>query len=91
MQFSSISPIDKTLLGATTTGHCGPGVNDNERVLLILQSSSITVTSSSDCLMLYTGHSFGESWSSVEKQAVGLFCSTSRLDHELLVVYLSSL
>ena len=57
MQFSSISPIDRTLSGATILGQYGPGSNGNEEVLCIPQSPSITGTSPSDCLVSYTGHS----------------------------------
>ena len=49
-QFSSIWPIDMTLSDATTLGQSGPRRDSNERVLCILQSFSITETSSSDCL-----------------------------------------
>ena len=48
-----------TLSDATTPGQSGPGSDNNEGVLRIPQSSSITATSSSDCLMSYPGHSFG--------------------------------
>ena len=41
-QFSSIWPIDRTLLGATTPSQSGPGSDGNEELLHILQSSSIT-------------------------------------------------
>ena len=58
MQFSSIWPIDRTLSGATTLGQSGPGSYGNDRVLHIPQSSSITETSPSDCLVSYPGHSF---------------------------------
>ena len=52
MQFSSIWPIDRTLSGATTPGQSGPGSDG------LPQSSSITGTSPSDCLVSYPGHSF---------------------------------
>ena len=54
---SSIWPIDRALSGATIPGQSGPENNGNEGVLLIAQSSSITGTSPSDCLMSYPGHS----------------------------------
>ena len=57
MQFSSIQPIDKALSGATIPSQSGPGSNDNERVLRILQSLCITETLPSDCLVSYSGHS----------------------------------
>ena len=53
MHFSSISPIDRTLLGVTTPGQSGPGSNSNDEVLHIPQSSSIMGTSPLDCLMSY--------------------------------------
>ena len=70
MQFSSIWFIDKTLLGATTPGLIGTGSDGNEGVLRISQSSSITRTSPSDCLVSYPGHLFGESYPSAEKQCI---------------------
>ena len=50
-QFSSILPIDKTLTGTISPGQCRPGSDGNEDVLGILQSSCITGTSPSDCLV----------------------------------------
>ena len=44
------------LSGVTTLGQSGSGSNGNEGVLRIPQSSSITGTSSSDCLMSYPEH-----------------------------------
>ena len=52
-QFSSIQPIDRTLPGAIIPGQSGPRSDGNEGVLCILQSSSITETSLSDCLVSY--------------------------------------
>ena len=57
MPNSSIWPIDRTITGATTPGQNGPGSYDNERVLRIPQSSSITGASPSDYLVSYLGHS----------------------------------
>ena len=51
MHFSSIWPIDRTPSGNTTPGKSGPGSDGNEGVLRIPQSSSITGTSPSDCLV----------------------------------------
>ena len=59
MQFSSNGPTDRALSGATTLGQSGPGSDGNEEVLNILQTSSITGTLPSDCLMSYPGHSWG--------------------------------
>ena len=50
-QFSSIWPIDRTPLGATTLGPRGPESNGNEGVLRILQSSGITGALLSGCLV----------------------------------------
>ena len=47
------------LPGVTIPGQSGPGSNGNEGVLHIPQSSSITGTSLSDCLVSYTGQSLG--------------------------------
>ena len=46
------------------------GVMGNEGALCIPQSSSITGTSPSDCLVSYPGHSLGESYPSAEVQLV---------------------
>ena len=70
MSNSSIWPIDRTLSGATTLDQSGPGSNDNEGILRILQSFNIIRASSSDCLVSYTGHSLEESYVSVEMQSV---------------------
>ena len=70
MSNSSIWPIDRTLLGATTPGQSGPGSNGNERQLHISQSSSITKASLSDCLESYLGHLLGETYPSAEMQLV---------------------
>ena len=56
-QFSSIWPIDRTLSSAITLGQSGPGSDDSEGLFHIPQSSSITGTSPSDCLVSYPGHS----------------------------------
>ena len=53
-------------------GLSGPGGNDNEDVLCIPQSSSITGASPPDCLASYPGHSFGKSL----MLAVGVFPQT---------------
>ena len=62
--------IDRTLLSATTPSRSGPGSDGNEGVLCILQSSSITEASPSDCLVSYAGHLLGESYPSAETQSV---------------------
>ena len=62
--------MDRTLSGATTHGQAGPGSDDNEGIPRIPQSSGITDTSPSDCLVLYTGNSLGESYPSAEMQSV---------------------
>ena len=64
MQFSSIWPIDRTLLGDTT------GSGGNKGVLCIPQSSSINGTSPSDCLVSYQDTRWREgSYSSAEVQS----------------------
>ena len=57
--FNSIWPIDRLPPGANTPGQSEHGSYDNEGVLCIPQSSCITETSPSDCLVSYTGHSLG--------------------------------
>ena len=56
---NSIWPIDSALSDATTPRQSGTGSDDNEGELHIPQSSSITGTSPSDCLLSYPGHSLG--------------------------------
>ena len=67
---SSIWPIDRILSCAIILGQSGPGSDGNEGGLCILQSSSITGTSKSDCLVSYPEHSLGVSYPSVEMQSV---------------------
>ena len=59
MQFNSIQPVHRNLSGATILGQSSPGSNGSEGVLRIPQSSSITGTSPSDCLVSYPGLSLG--------------------------------
>ena len=75
MQFSSIQPIDRALSGATPPGQSGPGINGNKGVLRFPQSSSITGTTPSDCLLSYPGYSLVGSHPS----AIGVFYRPSRL------------
>ena len=73
MSNSSIWPIDRTLSGAITPGHSGPGNNGNDGVLHIPQSPTITGTSPSDCSVSYPVHSLGvvgSSYTSTEMQSV---------------------
>ena len=65
-QFSYIQPRDRTISGATTPGQSGPGSSGNEEVLCIPQSSSITGTSPSNCLVSYQDTRYP----STEKQSV---------------------
>ena len=51
-----IWPIEKTLLGATSSGKSELGSDSYDGVLRIPQSSSITGVSPSDCLVSYLGH-----------------------------------
>ena len=61
-----ISPIDRTLPGATSPGQSGPGSNDNE-----VPQSSTAGASPLDCLMSYSGHSLvGKSYPTTEMQSV---------------------
>ena len=70
--------IDRALSGATIPSQSGSGSNGNEGVLCIFQSPSITVTSPSDCLVSYPGHSLG--WVlPICRGEVGVFYCPSRL------------
>ncbi len=70
MSNSSIWPIDRTLSGTTILDQSRPGSDGNKEVLSILQSSSISGASPSNCLVLYPGHSLGESYPIAEMQSV---------------------
>ena len=63
-------PIDRTLSGATTPGQSGPGNYGNKGLHRILQGSSITGASPSDCLVSYPGHSLAKFDPSEEMQSV---------------------
>ena len=60
----------RALSGAPIPGQSQPGNDDNRWVLHIPQSVSITGASPSDCLVSYSGHSFGESHPLVKIQCV---------------------
>ena len=70
MLHSSIWLLGRTLSDATTPGQCRSRNDGNEGVFPILQSSSITGASLSDCLVSYLGNSFGESNPTAETQSV---------------------
>ena len=55
--FSSVWPKDRTLSSATIPAKSGPGSDGNKGVFRILESSSSTESSSSECLMSYPGNS----------------------------------
>ena len=59
-----------TQSGATTPIYSGSGSDGNERVLCILQSSSITEASPSEFLALYSGHSLEDFYPTAEMQSV---------------------
>ena len=64
--FSSIWLVDRTLTGATIPGQSKCWSDGNEEVIRIPQSSSITEALPSYCLVLYPGHSLGESYPSAD-------------------------
>ena len=68
--------IDRTLSDATIEAQSGPGSDDNEGVLCIPQSSSITWASPSDCLVSHPGHSLGSL--TLCRDAVGVYYSPGR-------------
>ena len=86
MQFSSILPTDRTLSGAATLGQSGPGRDANDGVLHIPQSSSITGTSPSDCLVSNTGHSL-KGVLPLCIDAVGIFYSSSWQGTKFIIVH----
>ena len=66
---STLVPI-YIIAGATTPGQSIPGSDGYKEVLLILQSTSITGSEPSDCLVSYPGNSWGESYPSAEMQSM---------------------
>ena len=68
--FENVSVAVHALSGATILGESGSGSNGNEGVLRIPQSSNITGTAPSDCLMSYPGHSLWGAYPSAESQSV---------------------
>ena len=54
-QTVQFDPIERTLSGASTPGSKGPGSDNNERILRIPQSSSITGALPLECLVSYPG------------------------------------
>ena len=64
MQFSSISPMNRTLSSDITQGQS----DGNEGVLRI--APALLEPSPSDCLVSYLGHSLDESYLSAAKQSV---------------------
>ena len=69
-QFSSIWLIDRTLSDATTLGQSELGSDSNEEVLHITQSSSITGTSPSDCLLSYQDTQWEGAYPSADVQSM---------------------
>ena len=76
--------IDRTLSGATSVGQIGTGSDGNEGVLRILQSSCITETSPSACLVSFPGHSLGRVLP-LCRDAVSVFCSHLPADGASLI------
>ena len=70
MSNSSIWPRVVAPDRVLSMGQSGPGSDGSEGVFHILQSSSITGTSSLDCLVSYQGHSLRKSYLSIEMQLV---------------------
>ena len=75
--------MHRTLSGATTPGQSGPGIDINEGVVYILQSSSITYTSPSYCLVSYQGHLLEKGfYPSAVKQSVYYTASANWAKHK---------
>ena len=81
--FSSIWPVNRTRSSATTSGQSGLGSNGNEGVLCIPQSSSITGTSPSDCLVSYLGSFFQAAVVSILLYGCTTWTLTKRLERRL--------
>ena len=67
-------------IGATIPSQSGPVSNDNEGVFRILQSSCITGTSQSDCLVSYSEHSLAAGVGAYPSAEVQLVYSTAPAD-----------
>ena len=89
-QCSSIWPIHRALSGATTPGQSGSGSDGYEGALRISQSSSVTGTSQSDCLVTYSEHSLVVGALLLRREAVGVIYSPWQLDKKasMSLVYL---
>ena len=87
-RFSFIWPIERALSGATTSSQNGPGSDGKKEVLHIPQSTSISGTSPTDCLVSCTGYSLGGSYPSAEVQSV---YSTAPADWVIISVKLQFL
>ena len=85
MLFSSIWTIDRTLSGVTTPGQSGPGSDGNEVALCFPQSSNITGTSPSDCLVSLQDTRCGEGVVPLCRDAVGVFYSPRRLGKKVIL------
>ena len=79
-----INPYIGPLSASTTPDQNGPERDGNEGVLSIPQNSSITWTSPSDYLLLYTGHSLWGGVLPLCRGAVGVFNSSSLLCKTIL-------
>ena len=79
--FSSIWPRDRTLSSATMPSHRWLGSDGTEGVLCIPQSSNITGTSPSDCLVSYRGHLLGVSNFSARNSGPGSNCKKEQELH----------
>ena len=71
-QFSFIWLIHSTLSGSTTSGQSGHGSDGKEGVLRIPESSNITGTTPSDCLVPYPGHSLGGGLTPLQRCSRGI-------------------
>ena len=85
MPFILFKPEIGPLLGAATPGLSGPGSDGNKGVLYIYQSSSITGTSPSDCLVSYQDTRGWGSYPSAEVQPVDSTAATAKWTKKMLL------
>ena len=87
MAMCCIAMTNYTNTYACMQNHNDDTMKTNEGVLCIPESSSITKTSPSGCLVLYSGHFWGKVVP-LGKEVVGVFYSHTQLGKEIMKVYI---